>query len=69
MSVGGDRDARTYLGDFLVFYQDDLICSDFSCGGVDDVAGADGDGLGAEGKCEEDCDQDCESTHAILLGV
>ena len=57
LRVGGDGDTGAYVGDFLVFYQDDLICGDFSCGGVDDVAGADGDGLGPERKCEEDCDQ------------
>ena len=57
LRVGGDGDAGTYLGDFLVFYQDDLVGGNFSCGGIDDVAGADGDGLSPDRKCEEDCDQ------------
>ena len=46
LRVGGDGNTGAYLGDFLVFYQDDLIGGDFSCGWVDDVTGADGDGLG-----------------------
>ena len=69
LRIGGDGDAGADVGDLLVFDDDDLIFGDGAGGGVDEISCADGDGLGPERKCEEDCDEECESAHAMLLGL